>query len=44
MNVELHPIESDVVFEFYSEGGSVTVCEIDNNGTCYGKTTIGSQG
>jgi hypothetical protein len=32
------------VFEFYSEGGAVTVCEIDNNGTCYGESTVGSQG
>jgi hypothetical protein len=42
INVELHPIETNIVFEFYSEGGSVSICEIDYNGTCYGKVTVGS--
>jgi hypothetical protein len=34
MIVEIHPIEANIVFEYYSEGGSVTLCVINNNGIC----------
>jgi hypothetical protein len=44
MNIELHPIEGDIVFEFYSEGGSVIVCEVDFNDVCQGDKVSGSHG
>lgn len=34
INVEIHPIESEVVFDFSCDGGSILVCEIDNTDAC----------
>jgi len=40
----LHPIEGDIVFEFYSEGGPVVVCEVDLSDVCKGDSLAGSHG
>lgn len=40
--MELHPIEGQVIVEFYSEGSAVLMCEIDSVGVCFGEKVIGS--
>lgn len=43
--VEIHPIESQVVFEFDVEGGSILVCEVDNQDQCKGDSMfMGNKG
>lgn len=44
MIVELHPIESDIMFEFYSEGGPVSLCEVSYGNICEKDKQFGSHG
>jgi hypothetical protein len=44
MNVELHPIGGQIVFEFYTEGGPIVVCEVDINDRCIGDPLGGAHG
>ena len=34
MNIEIHPIETEVALEYSVEGGSVAICELDEKGLC----------
>lgn len=34
INVEIHPIESEVAFEYSVEGGQVAICQLDSQGLC----------
>ena len=49
-NIEIHPVESEIVMEYSVEGGSIAVCELDEKGMCKrgldkkANITVGSKG